>query len=199
VKLLALFFLLAAGSSTAPAQAAQTHYDCSARRMVRQPILQHFTANELSTSWSAELGGGISLIVSAIPLGEESRRALAERGMLDRAVWTSFSFTTANREPDAASVEIRAGDRALPPVPFVRDRFEIGAARVPAEQMSPLLAGDAELIAVFRDRQGRAMRQVALPVALIREALGELPAMFRRYRENIVDPPNRCALVIVMR
>lgn len=127
-----ILLALTAGSAPVAAQPTQTYRDCSERRMVPEPFVQHFGVDETGASWSVYLDGGIILSATALLLGDEARRALDERGMLDPDLGTGFGLSTTDGTLNAESIELRAGSQALPSVPYVRDRFDMLATQIPA-------------------------------------------------------------------
>jgi hypothetical protein len=169
-------------------------YDCTQERSVFEPVSQGFRADETGAWWYASLGESSMLRVSVYTWDGESPRSLLERGMLDRAVGATFSVSSLRR--DIAAVEIRAGDRALTPQQLVWSGLSGRSAPVQTAELASLLQQGVDLLIVFRDGQGNVVHRATLSAALIGNALDELVVMFRRVRENMTDPPHRCAQVI---
>jgi hypothetical protein len=195
IRLCALLLpILLAGSAAATERPREPSYDCTEQRSVFQPILQGFRADEISAWWYVDLGDSASLNVSAYTWDGESPRALLERSMLDPSVGATFSVSTYKRTN--AAVEIRAGDRTLAPQPLVWSRHSGRSAPLQAAQLASLLSEGTDLLIVFRDGQGNVVQRATVSNALLRTALDELAAMFRRVLENMADPPNRCGQMI---
>lgn len=174
------------------------NYDCSEERTVQLPVYQRLEVYGTSLSWYVSLEQGFTLSSYVFPHSEAGRQALLANGIFDPAAEAPFTFTISGPDASAAvTADLRAGNRAVPVALLAYQ--DSRSVNISSEQMSSLLSEGEDFLIVFRDRDGRVVKQASIPIALLRNGLNDLSAMLARVRENMRDPPNRCGQVIEIR
>lgn len=181
--------LLAAGLLGGCIATPAPRYDCK-ERVERGEDL--FEAEAHGSRWWAFLRSGPADSIGA-QIGYNDTRDLPDT--TEAYLTRYFSFSPSLSVGKAATwLELRVGDRVLPPIRLTMASDWRGLALVPAPTLEPLLEGDGELIITFFDDQGRLKDRVTISTLRLRDVVQAVAEMHVRALERAQNPKERCRL-----